>query len=83
MNEHKTKIRNFFARFVRTTHLKDTDDIFAQGFVNSLFAMQLVAWLEKEFGIAINDEDLDIANFNSIEAIARLINRKVETAVGA
>jgi methoxymalonate biosynthesis acyl carrier protein len=83
MNDNKNKIRNFFSRFFRTNALKDNDDIFAQGFVNSLFAMQLVGWLEKEFEIAIKDEDLDIQNFNSIDAIAGLIGRKTAAAVGA
>jgi methoxymalonate biosynthesis acyl carrier protein len=76
MDENKGRIRTFFSGFFRTNQLKDSDDIFALGFVNSLFAMQLVMWLEKEFAIAINDEDLDIANFNSIDAISSLINRK-------
>jgi acyl carrier protein len=83
MNDNKNKIKNFFSRFFRTDALKDSDDIFAQGFVNSLFAMQLVGWLEKEFEIAIKDEDLDIQNFNSIDAIAGLISRKTAAAVGA
>lgn len=83
MEDYKNKIRTFFSRFFRTTDLKDGDDIFAQGFVNSLFAMQLVQWLEKEFEIAINDEDLDIQNFNSINAIANLISRKTTVPVGA
>jgi methoxymalonate biosynthesis acyl carrier protein len=83
MEHNKNKIRTFFSRFFRTTDLKDGDDIFAQGFVNSLFAMQLVQWLEKEFEIAIKDEDLDIQNFNSINAIANLIERKAGAIVGA
>jgi methoxymalonate biosynthesis acyl carrier protein len=83
MEHNKNKIRTFFSRFFRTTDLKDGDDIFAQGFVNSLFAMQLVQWLEKEFEIAIKDEDLDIQNFNSINAIANLIERKAGATVGA
>jgi acyl carrier protein len=83
MEDNKNKIRSFFSRFFRTANLKDNDDIFAQGFVNSLFAMQLVQWLEKEFAIAIKDEDLDIQNFNSIDAIASLIGRKTAVSVGA
>ena len=83
MEDNKNKIRSFFSKFFRTTDLKDGDDIFAQGFVNSLFAMQLVQWLEKEFEIAINDEDLDIQNFNSINAISNLISRKTTVPVGA
>lgn len=83
MDENKNKIRVFFSRFFRTNELKDADDIFALGFVNSLFAMQLIAWLEKEFSFAIKDEDLDIKNFNTIDAISGFIAHKTSTTVGA
>lgn len=83
MGDTKSKIRTFFSRFFRTSELKDADDIFVLGFVNSLFAMQLITWLEKEFAFPIKDEDLDVQNFNSIDAISGFINRKTPTAVGA
>ena len=37
--------------------------------------MQLVLFVEKEFGIAIENEDLDIDNFRSIQAITELVER--------
>jgi len=83
MDETALRVRTFFARFFRTTDLKDSDDIFALGFVNSLFAMQLVTWLEREFAFTIRDEDLDIRNFNSIAAISAFVGRKVAAAVEA
>jgi methoxymalonate biosynthesis acyl carrier protein len=80
MNDTKKKIRTFFARFLRVDGLRDEDDIFANGYVNSLFAIQLVAWLEKEFEITITDSDLEIQNFNTINAIEGLIDRKRSSA---
>jgi methoxymalonate biosynthesis acyl carrier protein len=41
-----------------------------------MFAMQLVMFVEKEFGIIVEDEDLDIDNFRSVNAIAGLVERK-------
>jgi len=76
MEETKVKIRAFLSGFFRTTALKDSDDIFALGFVNSLFAMQLVTWLEQSFSITISDEDLDMKNFNSVDALAVFVGRK-------
>ncbi len=38
--------------------------------------MQLVAFVEKEFGIRVGDEDLDLDNFRSIQAISNLVARK-------
>ncbi len=74
--ENKQQIRAFVARYFRNHDLRDDEDFFALGFVNSLFAMQLVMFIEKEFGIAVLDEDLDLDNFRSINALAVLIERK-------
>jgi acyl carrier protein len=83
MKDTKIKIKAFLSAFFQTAALKEDDDIFALGFVNSLFALQLVTWIEKEFGVEIKDEDLDIDNFNTIEAIANLVSRKSSRAAGA
>jgi len=81
MQEITTKIRAFLARHIQNIELQDEDDIFALGFVNSLFAMQLVLFVENEFGVTIENEDLDIDNFRSIKAIAGLIERKTAARV--
>ncbi|MEP6911791.1 MAG: phosphopantetheine-binding protein [bacterium] len=72
----KARIKEFLSRFFRNHDLQDDDDIFALGLVNSLLAMQLVTFVEKEFGITVEDSDLDLDNFRSIDAIARLIASK-------
>jgi acyl carrier protein len=74
--EIKTKIRQFLARFFQNYDLRDDEDIFALGFVNSLFAMQLVLFVEQEFQLVVDNEDLDINNFRTIQALVGLIQRK-------
>jgi len=74
-NINKT-IRAFFEKALPGKQIKDEDDIFEKGFVNSLMAMQLVLFVEKEFGIAVTEADLDIANFRSIAAVTDLVRRK-------
>jgi acyl carrier protein len=76
MDETQTKIKTFLSRFFKSHDLQPNEDIFALGFVNSLLAMQLVAFVEKEFGISVQDDDLDLDNFRSIDAISQLIARK-------
>ncbi len=76
MEERKQKIKAFLARFFRNHELKDDEDIFALGFVNSLLAMQLVQFVEKEFSVSIGDDDLDLDNFRSINSIDALVERK-------
>lgn len=52
------------------------DDIFKLGLVNSLFALELVVFLENSFGITVENEDLNLENFNKINNIEQFINRK-------
>jgi acyl carrier protein len=75
MDEHRARIRGLIGEHADGAVPADTDDIFATGYVNSLFAIQLVLWIERTYGLAINGTDLDIANFRTINDIGRLIDR--------
>lgn len=83
MDQTQEKIKEFLSRFFKNHDLQPDEDIFALGFVNSLLAMQLVAFVEKDFGIRVEDEDLDLDNFRSINAIAQLVQRKGGTPPAA
>lgn len=78
MEERRQKVRDFLGRYVQSRQIRDEDDVFALGFVNSLVALQLVQFLEKEFGITVEDEDLDLDNFRSIDRIDGFVARKTE-----
>ncbi|WP_405847018.1 acyl carrier protein [Streptomyces sp. NBC_01518] len=73
---HKPQLLAFLAQFFGQYQLTEDEDIFATGFVNSLFIMQLVLFIEGEFGITVEDDDLEITNFNTVRAIDSLITRK-------
>jgi methoxymalonate biosynthesis acyl carrier protein len=73
---HTDTIRAFVTRHIRNANVRDDDDVFAAGFVNSLFALQLVTFLEREFQITIDNEDLELKNFASIRAMGDFIDRK-------
>lgn len=77
-------IRSFLSRFFRGYALRDDDDIFSLGFVNSLFALKLVNFIETEFSIRVEQSDLDIANFRTIDAMVAFVERRRwEAADGA
>ena len=69
------KIREILAQFA-AEDVEQDQDIFATGLVNSLFAMQLVLSLEGEFNFEVADEDLDIYNFNSVNALVGFVEKK-------
>jgi methoxymalonate biosynthesis acyl carrier protein len=81
MDSTKETIKEFLSRFFRNHDLADSEDIFSLGFVNSLLAMQLVMFVEKEFNVTIENDDLDLDNFRSINAISDLIQRKRKSAI--
>lgn len=80
--DKKAKIRSFILRASKQKNIEDHDDIFARGYVNSLFAMQLVMYLENEFSLQVENDDLELENFQSIDAIAQFVERKQWTALG-
>ncbi|UCH95868.1 MAG: acyl carrier protein [Candidatus Aminicenantes bacterium] len=77
MKEIKVKIKDFLSRFFREYDLEDDEDIFSVGFINSLFAMQLIMFLEMEFGIRIDNNELELDPFRTINNMARLIENKL------
>lgn len=77
MDDRKEKIKQFLSKLMRNHDLKDDEDIFALGFVNSLAALQLVNFLEKEFGITVEDEDLELDNFRTLNNMDGLLERKL------
>jgi methoxymalonate biosynthesis acyl carrier protein len=60
-----------------------SNDIFQLGFVNSLFAMELVMFIEKTFGITIPNAELRIDNFRTADAMADLVSRLTPAAAVA
>jgi methoxymalonate biosynthesis acyl carrier protein len=81
MNENQVRIKTFLSKFFGSHDLQPDEDIFALGFVNSMFAMQLVLFVEQEFQITIENEDLEFENFRTINSIASLIERKTTILV--
>lgn len=76
MENPRQHIMAFLGRFFRCETLNGDDDIFAAGFVNSLVIVQLISFLENNFSITIEDEDLELSNFRSVNHILALIERK-------
>ncbi|MEW5983055.1 MAG: acyl carrier protein [Acidobacteriota bacterium] len=80
MKEARDHIRQFIQGhlvvFDDEAVFSDSDNIFEKGFVNSLFAMQLVTYVQQAFGLELSDDDIDLANFRSIDAMINLLTRK-------
>ena len=72
----KQAVRQFIFKSIRLPDLGDDDNLFESGIVNSLFAVQLMTFVEKAFGIEVQSDDLDIENFKSLNATTEFVVRK-------
>ena len=62
--------------FTQKGHDIATDtDLFNGGYVNSLFALEVVMYLEKEFGIKFKNKDITEKNFKTVETIAQTVEK--------
>lgn len=60
------------------TTVRPEQDLFAEGMINSMFALELVVQIENRFNVAVEGRDLDMANFRSVNAMANLVRRLAE-----
>jgi acyl carrier protein len=72
----KDTVRRFILSSIAITKLDDDDDLFESGIVNSLFAVQLMTYIEKTFAIEVGMDDLDIENFKSLNATTAFVLKK-------
>ncbi len=75
-NGIKETVKRFILSSIAIPHLKDDDDLFESGIVNSLFAVQLMTYIEKVFAIEVVMDDLDMENFKSLNAATAFVLRK-------
>jgi methoxymalonate biosynthesis acyl carrier protein len=83
-DEHMRKqITEFIeGRFPSLTLAAD-DDIFVLGFVNSLFAMELVMFLENTYGFSVPNEALRLDNFRTVNSMVELVHEHAGLAAGS
>ena len=78
MTEIKDKIMEFFKMNNKAEGLTDDTDLFKGGYVNSLFALQMVMYLEETFKIKIKNKEITEKNFKTIESIAQVVQRALD-----
>jgi acyl carrier protein len=74
------RLRDYILREVapEETPARLTDDLplIENGVVDSLGIFHIVSFVEREFGVAINDDELAPEHFGTIASIARLVESK-------
>jgi acyl carrier protein len=76
-----TSIRRYLIEhFPLTQHTSNDDFILASGLVDSLGILGVITFLEEEFQILVDDEELLPDNFASIARMAAFVQSKLNSA---
>ena len=78
--EHKQAIREFVVEnflFGEANGLKDDTSFLEEGIIDSTGILELVTFLEDEFSITVEDEELIPENLDSIGNVANFLERKI------
>jgi methoxymalonate biosynthesis acyl carrier protein len=76
--ERESAIRTFLATASGRTSFTDTDDLMRLGILDSLQIMELISFLEEQFGILIDPEHMTTDNFSTIQHISALVQRLID-----
>ena len=80
MNNLKDKIRQFVVEnflFGQDNGLKDDTSFLDEGIIDSTGILELVSFLEEEFSISVEDEELIPENLDSIINVVAYLERKM------
>jgi acyl carrier protein len=82
--DEKAKIREFlveeFMPDMSPDELDDDFDLQTGGAVDSLGLLKLVAWLESEYGISVDESELGPESLRTVNSINEFINERREPA---
>jgi len=80
MSELKEKIRGFIVEnflFGNDDGLTDNSSFLEEGIIDSTGILELVSFLEEEFGITVDDEDLIPENLDSVNNVTNYLAGKL------
>lgn len=76
----ENKIREFIIKnlyYTEGTALSDDTSFLAEGVIDSMGAMELVAFVESEFRIKVEMSEVVVKNFDSIRKLSNFVRRKL------
>ncbi len=76
----RSYITENFLYMRRDFRLNETDSLLGTGIIDSMGVMEVIAFIESEFGVAIDDDDVTEENLGSIRAISRYVVARSEAA---
>lgn len=80
MSDPKSKIKTFIIEnflFGNADGLKDETSFLEDGIIDSTGVLELITFLEEEFGIKVEDDELIPENLDSINRVTHFLQKKM------
>jgi acyl carrier protein len=75
-----SRVRNFvkdnFLYMHSNFELEDDDRLLEKGVLDSMSIVEMISFIESEFGVQASDDEVSDANFGSLSGIARFVGQK-------
>jgi len=71
----KETVFRFLKEKTKSDALTEETELLKSGLVNSLFALEIVVFVEQTFGVKLKRKDITAENFSSVNRIAALVDR--------
>ena len=83
MSDLKTKTKTFIIEnflFGNANGLNDDTSFLEEGIIDSTGVLELITFLEEEFSIKVNDDELIPENLDSINRASAFLQKKISAA---
>jgi acyl carrier protein len=80
------RIRQFVLQkfpLAKRRNVTDHDNLLESGIIDSLGVLELVTFMQQEFSLTVDDENLTPENFQTIECMARFVARNLALQSGS
>ncbi len=80
MNEIKDRLRQIFVEALRLHRDPESipnQDLSSELGLDSINSLEVLIWVENEFGIQIDDDDLSVALVDSLDILAAYVEKKL------
>lgn len=76
INRLRDFVRENFLYMYSDFQLADEDRLLEKGVIDSMSIVEVISFVEQEFGVSANEEEISDANFGSLSAIAQFVAKK-------
>jgi acyl carrier protein len=81
-DEVRQRIRDFVVPLIGLSDLADDQRLISAHLLDSMAAVQMVDFVERAFGIEVEDADLDVANFDTVSGLTGFVLAKFDRRTG-